>query len=111
MADSEKIIVEIMYKASYCLPCVYMDETVLEVLPDYADQVEYRRVDFMKASGKERFLELSCSLYGEDGVYKKFRVAPVPSLFIDGELFFDAIPPIFELKEAIEEALTEKGLR
>jgi len=88
-----------------------MDETVLEVLPEYAKHVEYRRVDFMKASGKERFLELSCSLYGEEGVYKKFRVAPVPSLFIDGELFFDAIPPIFELKEAIEEALTEKGLR
>jgi len=111
LAESEKIIIEIMYKASYCLPCVYMDETVLEVLPEYAEHVEYRRVDFMKASGKERFLELSCSLYGEDGVYKKFRVAPVPSLFIDGELFFDAIPPIFELKEAIEEALMEKGLR
>jgi hypothetical protein len=59
----------------------------------------------MKQEGKKRFLELSCSLFGEDGVYKKCRVAPVPSLFIDGELVFDAIPPVFELEEAIEEAI------
>jgi hypothetical protein len=38
-------------------------------------------------------------------------VAPVPSLFIDGELFFDAKPPMFELKEAIEETLSQKGLK
>lgn len=108
--NSEIIVIEVMYKADYCLPCYYMDETVLETIPKYAPHVEYRRVDFMKSKGKERFLELSCSLYGEEGVYKKFRIAPVPSLFIDGELVFDAIPPAFELEDAIEEALREKGL-
>jgi len=111
LPDSDRILIEVMYKADYCLPCYYMDETVQEVLPEYDRLVEYRRVDFMKASGKDRFLELSCSLYGEEGVYKKCRVAPVPSLFIDGELCFDAIPPIFELKDAIDEALAEKGLQ
>jgi hypothetical protein len=65
----------------------------------------------MHSPGKERFLEISCGLYGEEAVHKHCRVAPVPSLFIDGELFFDAIPPMFELKEAIEEALKQKGLR
>lgn len=109
MSDTDPILIEVMYKADYCLPCFYMDETVLQVLPEYDGRVAYRRVDFMKASGKERFLELSCALYGEEGVYKKCRVAPVPSLFIDGELQFDAIPPIFELKEAIEEALAAKN--
>lgn len=39
---------------------------------------------------------------------KHCRIAPVPSLFIDGELVFDAIPPSFELEEAIEEALVAK---
>ncbi|MEA3232440.1 MAG: hypothetical protein U9Q05_11865, partial [Thermodesulfobacteriota bacterium] len=72
------------------------------------DAVEYRRVDFMKSEGKDRFLELSCSLFGEEGVYKHCRIAPVPSLFIDGELVFDAIPPMFDLEEAIEEAINEK---
>ena len=110
MKDPEKIVIEVMYKADYCLPCCYMDETVLETIPKYAPHVEYRRVDFMKSKGKKRFLELSCSLFGEEGVYKKFRIAPVPSLFIDGELIFDAIPPAFELEDAIEEALREKGL-
>ena len=98
-----------MYKADYCLPCLYMDETVREVIPKYHKYVEYRRIDFMKGQGKDRFLELSCSLFGKEGVHKHFRLAPVPSLFINGELFFDAIPPKFELEEAIEEVIQEKA--
>ncbi len=107
----KKILIEVMYKADYCLPCLYMDETVREVVPKYVKYVEYQRVDFMKGQGKKRFLELSNSLFGEEGVQKHFRLAPVPSLFINGELFFDAIPPKFELEEAIEEVLMDKGLR
>ena len=98
-----------MYKANYCLPCLYMDEAVREIMPKYDKYVEYRRVDFMIGDGKQRFLELSRSLFGKEGVDRHFRLAPVPSLFIDGELFFDAIPPKFELEEAIEEVLLEKG--
>ena len=88
-----KIIIEVMYKADYCLPCHYMDEMVRSVLPNYADRVEYRRVDFLKGNGKERFLELSCLLFGDEGVHKHCRLAPVPSLWINGELFFRSVPP------------------
>lgn len=105
MNAGDKILIEVMYKADYCLPCLYMDEAVRAVLPKFAPQIVYRRVEFMQTEGRERFLELSCSLFGEEGVYQKCRVAPVPSLFINGELVFDAIPPAFELEEAIEEAL------
>ena len=107
--NSKKILIEVMYKADYCLPCLYMDEAVREVIPKYDKFVEYHRVEFMKGNGRERFLELSRCLFGEEGVYKFCRVAPVPSLFINGELFFDAIPPKFELEEAIEEVLIESG--
>lgn len=107
MHENNKVLIEVMYKADYCLPCFYMDETVREVLPKYKDRVEYHRVDFMKGSGKDRFIELSCSLFGEENVRKHCRVAPIPSLFIDGELVFDAIPPIFELEDAIDEALSK----
>lgn len=100
-----KILIEVVYKADYCLPCVYMDETVREILPRYVDQVDYRRIDFMKGAGKERFMELSYALFGKEAVHKHMRVAPIPSLFIDGDLCFDAIPPMFELEEAIEEAI------
>ena len=103
----KKILIEVMYKASYCLPCVYMDEAVCEVMPKYDKYVEYQRVEFLKGDGKKRFLELSRSLFGEEGVYRHFRIAPVPSLFINGELFFDAIPPKFDLEEAIEEVLLD----
>ena len=106
MACNEKMIIEVMYKADYCLLCYYMDEAVRDILPDYVEHVEYRRVDFLKGEGKKRFLELSVSLFGEEGVYKKMRIAPIPSLFINGELFFDAIPPRHMLEEAIKEVLS-----
>jgi hypothetical protein len=108
MACNKKMIIEVMYKADYCLLCYYMDEAVRDILPDYSEHVEYRRVDFLKGEGKKRFLELSVSLFGEDGVYKKMRIAPIPSLFINGELFFDAIPPRYMLEEAIAEILAGK---
>jgi hypothetical protein len=106
---NQKILIEVMYKADYCLPCYYMDETVRDVIPKYDKYVEYHRVDFLTGEDKKRFLELSYSLFGEEGVHKHFRIAPVPSLFINGELFFDAIPPKFELVEAIEDVLNKKG--
>ena len=84
-----------------------MDEAVREILPRYSEQVEYHRVDIMQGGGKKRFLDLSVSLFGEEGVYKKMRIAPVPSLFINGELCFDTIPPRYELEKAIEEVIEQ----
>lgn len=103
-----KILIEVVYKADYCLLCLYMDQTVREVIPKYADFIDYQRVEFLRSRGKKRFLELSCALYGAEMVHKQCRVAPIPSLFIDGELVFDAIPPVFELEEAIEEAIANR---
>jgi hypothetical protein len=82
-----------------------MEEAVRQILPRYPNQLEYRRVDFRKRDGKKRFLELSEALYGKGGVRRMVRVAPVPSLFIEGRLQFDAIPPQFELEQCIEKAL------
>lgn len=107
---ADRLILEVMYKADYCLLCYYMDEAICEVLPKYGDKVHYQRVEFLRSPGRERFLELSVSLFGHDGVYRHRRIAPVPSLFIDGELVFEGIPPQYELLEAIDEALEERGL-
>lgn len=105
-----KIIIEVMYKADYCLICQYMDQAVLEVVPEYDEHVQYHRVDILSGEGKKRFLELSVSLFGEAGVYKKLQIAPIPSLFINGELFFDAIPPRPMLEDAIEEVLADRSV-
>ncbi len=103
----KKILIEVMYKSAYCLPCLYMDAAVQEVLPQYKDRVEYRRVDIMTGKGKERYLQLSYDLFGEEAVKKFIRIAPVPSLLINGELIFDQIPPQFELVKEIEEKLDD----
>lgn len=111
MGAARKIVIEIMFKAHDCLICHYMDEAMREVLPDYNDYVEYRRVDILKGGGKERFLELSLSLAGMEGVFKKMQLAPVPSMFINGELIFDTIPPRHMLEEAIKAVIEESFSR
>ena len=100
--------IETTFKGKSCISCVYMEEAVLDVLPSYDDRVTYSRVDILTAEGKQRFLDLSCSLFGETAVYKHYRLAPIPSMFIDGELYFDAIPSRDELQEAIEAVLIPK---
>ena len=108
MEKKSHIIIEVIYKADYCLPCYYMDKAVQDVLSEYGEAVKYKRIDFLKGAGKDRFLQLSYSLFGKEAVHKYCRVAPVPSLFINGELFFDAIPPSFELKDAINSAILKR---
>ena len=103
MKVERKIRIEVMYKADHCLPCFYMDEAVKQILPDYSDFITYERVEISTAPGRDRFIELSISLFGREGVFKHHRIAPIPSLFINGELFFDAIPPKYMLEEAIQE--------
>ena len=105
MMSTAAVIIEVIYKNRACLPCVYMEKAVLEVLPDCAGRVNYERVDLSTSRGKARFLSLSCSLFGEEGVLKHHRLAPVPSLFMNGELVFDAIPPRDELETAVREFL------
>lgn len=111
MATTDKIIIEIMFKAHDCLISRYMDESLREVLPDYNDDVEYRRVFVFERAGKERFLELSISLFGKDGVFKHLRFAPIPSLFINGELIFDSIPPRHRLIKTIQTCIDESFSR
>ncbi len=93
--------IETTFKGKSCISCTYMEAAVLDVLPTYNDRLTYSRVDILTAEGKKRFLDLSCSLFGETAVYKHYRLAPIPSLFIDGELYFDAIPSRDELIEEI----------
>jgi len=103
--NKEKLLIELMYKAGYNPTSLYMDAAVKELLPHYATKLIYQRVDISTEEGKKRFLELSVSLFGFDGVYKQMRIAPVPSIFINGELSFETIPPRHLLKQAVEESL------
>ena len=100
-----KLLIEVSYKGRSSVPCVYMEAAVQAILPRYEHKITYSRIDMQSLKGKERFLALSCSLFGDKGVYQRHRIAPIPGLFMDGELVFDAIPPQDELEAAIAERL------
>jgi hypothetical protein len=108
---THNIHIEVTFKGKACLACVYMEQALLDVLPGYGQRIVYHRIDIFSDLGKKRFLALSCALFGNAGVYRHHRLAPIPGLFIDGQLAFDAIPSRDELKAAIEERLTNRGVR
>lgn len=110
MPMANNIHIEVTFKGKSCLACVYMEQALLDAMPRYGRRIVYHRIDIFSDMGKKRFLELSCALFGKAGVYQHHRLAPIPGLFIDGELAFDAIPPRDELETAIEERLTSRAV-
>lgn len=80
------------------------------MIPKYGNHVRFAKVEYMKSKvHARRFYDLSVSLYGEEELKKRLRCAPIPSLFIDGELIFDVIPMRDDLVNAIELALEKRG--
>ena len=59
------------------------------VVPGFAGRVEWEKVVTKELAGAMRFGELTRQLG---------RPAPVPSIFIDGELVFDTTPSTEELE-------------
>lgn len=108
----DAIHIEIIYQGDHCPACYYMLEAVEEVLPRYGERVHLTKVEYTKSrTHARRFYELSLSLYGEEALVKRMKCAPIPSLFIDGDLIFDVIPPKDELEDAIDSALMSKRSR
>ena len=106
----DPIEIEIIFQGEHCPACFYMAEAVEEVLPIFGDRIQYTKVAYMKSKKHaRRFYELSVALHGEEELRNRLRCAPIPSLFIDGKLIFDMIPPRDELIEAIEKALNGNG--
>lgn len=87
-----------------------MQAAVQDVLAEYAAGVDCRVVNIREPKGRHRLLELSCVLYGVKKVHQLKRLAPVPGLFIEGRLAFDAIPDRDELKAAIDRSIRSKGI-
>lgn len=100
------IHVEIVYQGSHCPASFYMAQAVEEVLPLYGERVRFTKVEYQRSKDHStRLLELSMSLFGEEAVRHGLKVAPIPSLFINGKLVFDVIPARDELEGAIESFL------
>ena len=66
-----------------------MARVVESVAPDFGDDLKVEIIVIKQREGARRFREISKSLG---------RPAPVPSIFIEGQLVFDQIPPQEELR-------------
>ena len=99
------LLIEVAFKGRTYLPSRLMGDAVTAVLPRYGDRVAYRPVDLRQPAGRDRFLSLSVSLFGETEVFRHLKLAPIPALFMDGRLVFDIIPPQDELEAAINARL------
>lgn len=103
------IHLEIVHGGDHCPSSYYMAEAVLAVLGAYENRILFTKLEFKKnKEHSRRFQELSIALYGEEAYRKRIQLAPVPSLFINGELVFDAIPDKDDLVEAIERFLSRQ---
>ena len=88
MTSNGSIHIEIIHQGDHCASCQYMADAVEEVIPKYNDSIRFTKVEYTKSKAHaRRFYDLSVSLYGEEELKKRMRCAPIPSLFIDGELF------------------------
>jgi hypothetical protein len=77
-----------------------MARVVDSVAPDYGDVLHCEKVITKEMGGAMRYGELTKSLG---------RPAPVPSIFINGKLVFDAIPSQEALKTCLDQLISESG--
>lgn len=77
-----------------------MTRVVESIAPDYEDTLFWEKVITKEKAGARRFIELS---------KKMGRPAPVPSIFIDGELVFDLTPRQAELTEILDQLINRRG--
>jgi hypothetical protein len=88
--------VEVIYEGDHCIPCVYMAEVVEEAVVKFGDRVRWEKVVLKRRPGAQRYAALSV---------RTGKVAPIPSIFVNEELAFDAIPPVEKLQEYLEKVL------
>jgi hypothetical protein len=77
-----------------------MARLVESVVADYPESVRWEKVITKDLMGAQRFMELTKKLG---------RPAPVPSIFINGELKFDTTPPGDDLKVVVDRMLATPG--
>jgi hypothetical protein len=74
-----------------------MARLVESVVADYGETVRWEKVITKELKGAQRFLALSKELG---------RPAPVPSIYIDGELAFDMTPESRALRETLDQLIS-----
>ena len=73
-----------------------MARVVESVAPEFGDALKVEIIVIKQREGAKQFREISKSLG---------RPAPVPSIFIEGQLVFDQTPPQEELRDFLNKLL------
>jgi len=76
-----------------------MARVVEAIAPDFGDDLQVEKVVTKELQGARRYQEISKELG---------RPAPVPSIFIEGELVYDQTPGLEELKATVNRLLGKK---
>lgn len=90
------VYIEVLHEGPHCIACEYMAKVVAAAAAKFEDQLEWHLVVLTRKEGAVRFDVLSRELG---------RLAPVPSIFINGKLVFDTIPAVEELDAQLHTCL------
>jgi hypothetical protein len=77
-----------------------MARVVESVAPEFGDALKVEKIVIKQREGARRFREISQTLG---------RPAPVPSIFIEGQLAFDLTPPLEELRELLQKLIEKRS--
>ena len=77
-----------------------MARVVAEVAPEFENALEWQTVITKELIGAKRYAELS---------QNKGRPMPIPSIILDGELIFDSIPSVEELRACLTKYIKSCG--
>ena len=77
-----------------------MARVVAEVAPEFEYTLEWETVITKELIGAKRYAELS---------QNKGRPMPIPSIILDGELIFDSIPSVEDLREFLTSYIKSFG--
>lgn len=82
------------------MPCQYMASLVESVAPAFGENLKVEKIVTKTLAGATRYSQISKTLG---------RPAPVPSIWIDGELIFDMTPAQEDLRDFLERRLHSTG--
>ena len=99
-SGSGKIKIEIIYEGDHCIPCVYMAKVVEAVAKKWGEGLQITKVVLKEKNGARRFYELSSSIE---------RAAPIPSIFVNGQLAFEHTPSEEELETYLKNIIEDQS--
>ncbi len=96
MNPGPPLLLEVISEGPHCLPCEYAVSAVELVAGEFGERVRVQVLETKRARDGRRFMELCRRLGG---------APPVPSVWIQGRLAFEGIPPLDQLRRRLEQAL------